>query len=257
MVAAIRDSLVHGRAASWMATISDFSDSASSPFQTESWRSLPPATSRKLFLNPKVWASSWTAACIPSRTTRMISSMQAASSKRRQVRASTGTPLSSRNSLSTLGPMRVPLPAATIMAEVISGRNSPIEDLELDGLLAVEMFELRNEGQIERTHRQRFLSRPPPQSFARCFPVRDPHFHMLLAGADALQRTLMNKFARHELWLRVALAYGFEVIERAKAFEIHLVEADLRVQAQRLLQVIGAQSAAGDGVEPFAKRFEI
>ena len=48
-VAAINSSLVQGRAASWIATISAVTGSASRPFQTESCRSAPPATMRNGF----------------------------------------------------------------------------------------------------------------------------------------------------------------------------------------------------------------
>src|ERR1035438_4820065 len=49
----------------------------------------------------------------------MISSMHAASLNCFQVWATTGRPATSSQSLSTLAPMRVPLPAATMMAEFI------------------------------------------------------------------------------------------------------------------------------------------
>src|SRR5512138_1614116 len=49
----------------------------------------------------------------------MISSMPSAASNWRHVWTTTGQPASSRNNLSRSAPMRVPLPAATIMAEVI------------------------------------------------------------------------------------------------------------------------------------------
>src|SRR5688500_3388030 len=58
----------------------------------------------------------------PGRTTTIISSISLQASKRSQVCATTGRPATSRKSLSTLGPMRVPRPAATMMAKVI-GRN--------------------------------------------------------------------------------------------------------------------------------------
>src|SRR5258706_5172801 len=54
--------------------------------------------------------------CIPSRTTRMISPIRRASSKRCQVWTMTGRPATLSHNLSTSGPMRVPLPAATRMA---------------------------------------------------------------------------------------------------------------------------------------------
>ncbi len=52
MVAAIKSSLVQGRAASWMATICAAGSRASRPCQTESWRSLPPGTNRQRFVKP-------------------------------------------------------------------------------------------------------------------------------------------------------------------------------------------------------------
>ncbi len=121
MVAAINCSEVHGRAPSWMATISECGLNACKPFHTESWRSLPPATNRCAFRKPYLSANSASTGCIISRTTRTISSIQAALSNRCHVWAITGRPASSRKSLSTFGPMRVPAPAATMMAEVMPG----------------------------------------------------------------------------------------------------------------------------------------
>ncbi len=58
MVASINASLVQGRA-SWMATISvEFGETAAKPFQTESCRSLPPATKQNGFLSENFSASS-------------------------------------------------------------------------------------------------------------------------------------------------------------------------------------------------------
>src|SRR5687767_9310643 len=48
--------------------------------------------------------------------------MHGASSNRRQVCAMTGSPATSRNNLSMFGPMRVPRPAATMMA-LVMGRD--------------------------------------------------------------------------------------------------------------------------------------
>src|ERR1039458_6364339 len=67
---------------------------------------------------------------MPSRTTNTISSTHPASSNRRQVCATIGQPPSSRKSLSILGPIRVPLPAATIMAETIKRREVAVLDWE-------------------------------------------------------------------------------------------------------------------------------
>src|SRR5258707_1011390 len=67
--------------------------------------------------------------CIPSRTTRMISPISRASSKRCQVWAMTGRPATLSHNLSTSGPMRVPLPAATRMAAFIGGRDAAKEFL--------------------------------------------------------------------------------------------------------------------------------
>ena len=119
MVAAMSSELVQGRAASWMTTISAAAERACNPFQTESCRSGPPATRRKGFVNLLVFASSMNAPCNPSRTTMTISSTQRVSSNVRQVCATTGEPFNSRNSLSRFGPIRMPLPAATMMAETI------------------------------------------------------------------------------------------------------------------------------------------
>ena len=49
IVAAIKASLVQGRAASWIATMVVSDESAAKPLQTESWRSAPPTTRRKGF----------------------------------------------------------------------------------------------------------------------------------------------------------------------------------------------------------------
>jgi len=62
--------------------------------------------------------------------------MPGASSKRRQVCATNGQPFNSRNSLSTSGPMRVPLPAATIRAEVIFQRGAASDRFHLPPSLA-------------------------------------------------------------------------------------------------------------------------
>ena len=116
MVARITDERVQGRAPSWIATISAAEEIAPRPFHTESCRSLPPTVKRNVLRKPDSRASSAKASCIPARTTTTISWMQSARSKRSHVCATSGRPATSRKSLSTFGPMRVPRPAATMMA---------------------------------------------------------------------------------------------------------------------------------------------
>src|SRR3954470_17705384 len=45
-------------------------------------------------------------------------------------------------------------------------RRLPIEHLELNRALAIELLDLWHESQVERTHGQRFFTRPPPNCFA-------------------------------------------------------------------------------------------
>src|SRR5262245_46314972 len=73
---------------------------------------------------------------MPSRTTMTTSSMAAQSSKRCQVWATTGRPATSRKSLSVPAPMRVPRPAATMMALFtavkVAGSNAEVQELHDD-----------------------------------------------------------------------------------------------------------------------------
>ena len=117
MVETITASEVHARAPSWMATIRHLGSTAFNPFQTDSCRSAPPATSRYGFPGRIRSAISRNAFSRPDRITNTISSIRLLASNRLQVCATRGSPLTSRNSLSVPGPMRRLLPAATMTAE--------------------------------------------------------------------------------------------------------------------------------------------
>src|SRR2546428_7087078 len=108
--------------------------------------------------------------------------MHWAASKRCQVCAMTGRPATARNNLSTPGPMRTPLPAATIIAEVIikvpSSKSlkpahaqlgvrilmswSPCQYFQLHAAPAVVFVDLRFKGQVKAATGQSGVVRAPP-----------------------------------------------------------------------------------------------
>src|ERR1043166_7077936 len=134
------------------------------------------------------------------------------------------------NSLSTSGPMRVPLPAATIMAEVILRARSPVQDFELHAHSAIVLVDLGGESQVEGSHGKRFLARAPPDRFERGGAVRDPHLDVLLVRAQALQWPLMCQMACAEVDRWVSLADGFQLLQLGHAVQSHFVQTDLRIE---------------------------
>ena len=80
---------------------------------------------------------------------------------------------------------------------------------------------------------------------------------MLLLGAHALRRALLDEIACHELDRRIALTGGLQLFERGQAFQGHLVQANLGVQAEGRLQFLRLQRAAGQLVEPRAEGIHV
>ena len=113
----------------------------------------------------------------------MISWMQAASLNCLQVWATTGRPATSSQSLSTLAPMRVPLPAATMMAEVIrlkakgrklkaKDKNRLAFDFSLQPLASIQL--------MRQTMRALFKSYCDISIFTRSPEVRRTNFFRIL-----------------------------------------------------------------------------
>src|SRR5438270_9733758 len=168
-----------------------------------------------------------------------MSWMQSAESKRCQVWAMTGRPAASRKSLSTSWPafgsrplrlwtrtsgsqaavrMRVPFPAATMRAVFMPwkshlGSGTPIEDFQLHGAGAVELVELRREGQIKTTFRQRGFARIPPDAFADGVAIGYPEFGVLLFVSHPFGRTMKGEFAGKKLDGRIADAGLLELAQ--------------------------------------------
>src|SRR5581483_12134335 len=82
----------------------------------------------------------------------------------------------------------------------------PVQHLQLHLAPAVEFVDLGCEREIEGPDRQRTAAGAPPDGFVRSLSVGDPHFHMLLVGADPLERTLMRQFTGAKLDRGIFLA---------------------------------------------------
>src|SRR6185437_8182283 len=134
---------------------------------------------------------------------------------------------------------------------------APVEDFELDRAFAVVLIDLRGEGEVEFADGKRAVAGAPPDRFVRAGAVGDPHFNVLLFGADALQGALMGQAAGAELHGGISLAGWTQAVEFGEACQGDFVEADFAVEAERRLEVVGFERAAGVVVQAAAEGIEI
>jgi len=109
-----------GRAASWIATISDSTLVSSSAIRTESWRSSPPAITLIGSVAPDTRAIRRAMSSHPKGAATTASIAAATWPIVRRFIASRDSPPSSTNAFGTFAPKRTPLPAATTMIDAFT-----------------------------------------------------------------------------------------------------------------------------------------
>ena len=87
--------------------------------------------------------------------------------------------------------------------------------------------------------------------------VGDPHFEVLLLRAHALGRALVGQVAGEELDGRIALAGRPQLVKGGQTIQGDVGKADLGVEAEGRLQVVGFERAAGELVEAGAEGVEV
>jgi hypothetical protein len=127
----------------------------------------------------------------------------------------------------------------------------------LDGTLAVELIDLRGEGEIEFADGEGTIAGAPPDGFVRAGTIGYPHFHVFFVGADPLKGSLMRKVAGAELHGGIALAGRAQAIQFGEAFQSHFIEANFAVEAERGVEVFGFQRATRVVVEASAEGIEV
>ena len=134
---------------------------------------------------------------------------------------------------------------------------SPIEDFQLHGAAAVVVVDLRGEGEVEAGRERGFIPGAPPDGLVSGGAVGDPQFEVLLLRAHALRRALLGQVAGEELDGRIPLAGRPQLVQGGQTFQGDVVQADLGIEAQGRLQVVGLEGAAGELVEAGAEGVQV
>src|SRR5712671_1729893 len=133
--------------------------------------------------------------------------------------------------------MRVPLPAATMRAVFIAWKShlrsrTPIENFQLHGAGAVELVELRREGQVKASFRQRGFARIPPDAFADGIAIGDPKFGVAIVLPHPFGRTVKGEVADEKLGGRIADAGLLELAQFGQTLQREITQISLSIEAQ-------------------------
>src|SRR5258706_6625703 len=81
--------------------------------------------------------------------------------------------------------------------------SAPVQKFELDGTSAVELIDLRNEGQIESPLGQDRVARVPPHSFPDRLAIGNPKLRVLLVLTHSLWGPMKTDVAHKEVHRRI------------------------------------------------------
>src|SRR5690242_10119471 len=90
----------------------------------------------------------------------------------------------------------------TLVQELIG--RPPVKHLQLNGRRAVELVELRCEGEIESAKRQRSIAHIPQDGLQSLSAVGDPELGVFLLRAHPLKRPGMGDVAEEQSHWRIA-----------------------------------------------------
>ena len=126
-------------------------------------------------------------------------------------------------------------------------------DLQLHTATAIVVVDLRGEGQVETGREGGFFPGTPPDGLVSGSAVGDPQLEVLLLHTHALRRALLGQVAGEELDGGIPLARRSQLVQGGEAFQGGVVKADLGIEAEGRLQVVGLERAAGELVEAGAE----
>ena len=101
---------------------------------------------------------------------------------------------------------------ASITKHLLDERSNrpPVQEFQLNGLLAIEIIDLGHEGQIKLSIRQGILTGIPPNRFKGGRPIGHPHFDVLFFGTHPQGGPGLFHVAGVKLHRRIALTSGRE-----------------------------------------------